>query len=84
MKIYKPSEARANFFEIMEYVNDAHDEVIVKGKAKEMVMLSKQDHDALNETAYLLSSPENAKRLFLSMEQAAKGELFEVDLNDYL
>jgi antitoxin YefM len=48
-------------FEITSYRGDA-------------VLMSRADFDALNETAMLLRSPANARRLLKSLAQAQAGE----------
>lgn len=45
-------------------------------------MLSLDDYESLQETAYLLRSPANAKRLFDAIEAAEKGNLIEKTLAD--
>jgi antitoxin YefM len=54
----------------IKQVCDDHDPVIITRKNNEaVVLLSLQDYEALNETAYLLQSPKNAKRLMESIEE---------------
>jgi len=43
-------------------------------------MLSLEDYESINETAYLLRSPVNAKRLTGSMEELNSGKGKEKDL----
>jgi antitoxin YefM len=40
---------------------------------EEVVVLSKEDYTGLQETLYLLSNPNNAKRLKASLKQYEKG-----------
>lgn len=42
---------------------------ITRGGEADVVMMSKADYDALQETLYLLSSPANAKRLLAGIKQ---------------
>ncbi len=42
--------------------------------AQAVVMVSLEDYESLQETAYLLRSPENAKRLSEGIAQLEKGE----------
>jgi antitoxin YefM len=37
-------------------------------------MMSLEDYEALNETAYLLQSPKNTRRLLESIEELEKGK----------
>ena len=44
--------------------------------------MSKDDFDALTETAYLLRNPANAERLLEAVERARRGEFQQHDLLD--
>ena len=46
------------------------------------VIMSKDDYDALTETAYLLRNPANAERLLEAVERARRGEFEQHDLVD--
>lgn len=59
----------------MKKVCDDHDPVIVTRKNNEAVILmSLEDYEALTETAYLMQSPKNAKRLIESIEELNTGK----------
>jgi antitoxin YefM len=58
------SSARSNLSETMEKVCDDHAPIIITRKAaKPVVMMSLDDYEALEETAYLLRSPKNVRRV---------------------
>ena len=64
------TSARSNLAQTMDKVCDDHAPVIITLKAdKPVVMMSLDDYDALEETAYLLRSPKNARRLLESIVQ---------------
>lgn len=64
------SHTRQHLAEIMDMVSDDRSPVLItRQKGKAVVMMSLDDYNALEETAYLLRSPRNAKRLLLSVEQ---------------
>lgn len=64
------SYTRQHFADIMDKVNDDRAPVLVtRQKGKPVIMMSLDDFNALEETAYLLRNPENAKRLIASVEQ---------------
>ena len=66
--------ARANLASTMEQVCDDHAPVIITRKgAGSVVMISLEDYQALEETAYLLRSPKNARRLLDSIAEMASG-----------
>lgn len=75
------SSARSNLAETMEKVCDDHAPIIITRKAaKPVVMMSLDDYEALEETAYLLRSPKNARRLLESIAQVETGKGTEREL----
>ncbi len=76
---------RANLAKKMKEICENHLGIIVTRKDKDsVVVLSLEDYQALEETAYLLKSPKNAKELMESIEEAEKGDVVEVELfEDY-
>ena len=70
------STARANLATTMDQVCDDHEALIITRNGEQsVVMLSLEDYKALEETAYLLRTPTNAKRLLAAATQlsAKKG-----------
>lgn len=66
------SHTRQHLAEIMNKVADDRSPVLITRQAgSPVVMMSLQDFNALEETAYLMRSPKNAKRLMESIEQLA-------------
>ncbi len=58
------SELRANLKDAIDRVVNDHEPIAVKrAKGGDAVLVSREDYDSLMETAYLLRSPANAKRL---------------------
>jgi antitoxin YefM len=77
--------ARENLAATMDRVCSDHDPVIItRNRDQAVVMLSLDDYESLQETAYLLRSPANAKRLLESIEELEKGTLLnkEIDLGE--
>lgn len=76
------SAARANLAKTMDRVCDDHEPLIItrNGDQQSVVMLSLDDYKALEETAYLLRSPANAKRLLTAAAQLAAGQGVEREL----
>lgn len=75
------SAARANLASTMDRVCNDHEPVIITRSGQQsVVMLSLEDYRALEETAYLLRSPANAKRLLAAVEQLGAGKGVERDL----
>jgi antitoxin YefM len=68
------SEARRNLFPLIEQVNDDRTPVEITSKRGDAVLMSRADYDALEETAHLLRSPANARRLIESLNQALAGD----------
>jgi len=64
------SHTRQHLAEIMnKVINDRAPVLITRQTGNPVVMMSLQHFNALEETAYLLRSPKNAKRLMESVEQ---------------
>ncbi|MDA7882126.1 type II toxin-antitoxin system prevent-host-death family antitoxin [Akkermansiaceae bacterium] len=69
------SAARENLAATMSKVCEDHDPVIITRKRNQaVVMLSLEDYESLQETAYLLRSPKNAQRLSEGIAQLEKGK----------
>jgi antitoxin YefM len=66
------TNARQNLAKTMEKVCQDHSPVIITRKKNDsVVMMSLEDFKALEETAYLLRSPKNMRRLIESISQLA-------------
>jgi antitoxin YefM len=69
------SSARANLASTMDRVCNDHEPLIItRNGEKAVVILSLEDYKALEETAYLLRSPANARRLLNSIAQLNTGK----------
>ena len=66
---------RANLAKTMDRVCSDHEALIItRNGEKSVVMLSLEDYKALEETAYLLRTPANAKRLLTAAAQLNAGK----------
>jgi antitoxin YefM len=66
---------RQHLADIMRSVNDDHNPVVVTSqRGKPVVILSLDDYQAFEETAYLLRNPRGAKRLLDSVEELRVGD----------
>jgi antitoxin YefM len=75
------SQARSNLAKTMDKVCDDHAPIIITRKnQRSVVMISLEDYEALEETAYLLRSPKNARRLLESIAQLESGAGTEREL----
>lgn len=75
------SDARARLAKTMEKVCDDHTPIVITRKsARSVVMMSLEDYQALEETAYLLRSPRNARRLLESIAELEAGAGTEKEL----
>ncbi len=76
--------ARENLASTMDKVCEDHAPIIItRNRDQAVVMMSLQDYEALEETAYLLKNPKNAKRIMNAIAQldAGKGVSRTVDLD---
>ncbi|MCF8147493.1 MAG: type II toxin-antitoxin system prevent-host-death family antitoxin [Sulfuritalea sp.] len=69
------SKARANLAGVMSRVCEDHEPLIItRNGDQSVVMLSLVDYKVLEETAYLLRTPTNARRLLASIAQLDAGQ----------
>jgi len=80
MSAITATEARKGLFGIIQQVNDDHAAVEVVSRHGNAVIMSKDDYDALVETAYVLRNPSGAERLLDAIERARRGEFQQHDL----
>ncbi len=76
--------ARENLASTMDRVCSDHTPVIItRNRDQAVVMLSLEDFESLEETAYLMRSPANAKRLLEAIHalESGKGVARAIDLN---
>jgi antitoxin YefM len=81
MKTLSSTDLRANLSAVMDQVNSDHEPVIVtRAKGRPVVMVSLEDWASMDETAYLLASPENARRLREAIAELNAGKGVQHDL----
>ncbi len=69
---------RANLASTMDRICNDHEPLIItRNGAQSVVMLSLEDYKALEETAHLLRTPANAKRLLSAVAQLNAGKGIE-------
>jgi antitoxin YefM len=69
------SKARQNLSKLLDEVTKNKETVVIKRRrGASVVMMSEADAASLFETAYLLRSPRNAKRLLGALGRALKGD----------
>jgi antitoxin YefM len=66
-------EARKNLAGLIEQVNDDRTPVEIVSRRGSAVLMSRADYEALEETAHLLRSRANVRRLLESLQQASSG-----------
>lgn len=75
--------ARENLATTMDRVCSDHDPVIItRNRDQAVVMLSLDDYESLQETAYLLRSPANAERLLASIDSLNRGKGIKKRIKD--
>lgn len=64
------TEFRNNLAKVLDKVNDNHKPVLItRQNAKPVVVISLEDFQAYEETAYLMASPKNAARINEAINQ---------------
>lgn len=81
MKTMTYTESRARYAEVLDSVVDDREEVVITRAGREpAVILSLDDYESLKETAYLLRSPANARKLLASIDELEAGDGVEREL----
>jgi antitoxin YefM len=81
LKTMTYSESRAHYAETLNAVVDDREEVVITRAGHEpVVIVALADYESLKETAYLLRSPENARRLLASIDRLEHGGGVERDI----
>lgn len=74
MKTMSYTESRARYAEVLDaVVNDREEIVITRAGHESVVIVSLADFESMRETAYLMRSPANARRLLDAMERLESG-----------
>lgn len=83
MRTMSYTESRARYAEVLDsVVNDREEVVVTRAGHASVVIVSLEDFESLRETAYLMRSPTNARRLLDAMERLEEGGGEEHDLID--
>ena len=74
MKTLSYTESRANYAQVLDdVVNNREETIITRAGHEPVVIVSLADYESLRETAYLLRSPANARRLLDSIDRLENG-----------
>ena len=74
MRIVTYSEARQNLATMLDHVVDDAEEVVVTRPGRDAaVIISLREYEPLKETAYLMATPANARRLDEAIEELRNG-----------
>ena len=83
MKHTTSTDLRKSLSAMMDRVNEDHEPVLVtRAKGKPVVMIALEDYEAMDETAYLLASPANARALRDAIARVERGEVITRTLAD--
>lgn len=70
MKTMSYTESRANYAKVLDaVVNDREETIITRAGHEPVVIVSLAEYESLRETAHLLRTPANARRLLDSVER---------------
>ncbi|WKX72234.1 type II toxin-antitoxin system Phd/YefM family antitoxin [Streptomyces sp. XD-27] len=74
MRTMSFGESLANYAETLDaVVNDREEVVVTRGGREPVVIVALDEYESLKETAYLLRSPENARRLLAAIDGLEHG-----------
>lgn len=74
MKTMSYTESRAHYAAMLDgVINDREEVIITRAGHEPVVVVALEDYESLKETAYLMRSPTNARRLLNAMERLEAG-----------
>jgi antitoxin YefM len=72
---------RQHLKKVLDYVAEGHETMIVTRKnGQNMVIVSQEDYNAMEETAYLMRSPANFERLEAALKNSSEGKIMPFEL----
>lgn len=78
MDVMNYSAFRSNLARILDKVNDDHMPVLItRQNGKPAIVMSLEDFQAYEETAYLMASPRNAERLNQAIAEVDSGKTIQ-------
>jgi antitoxin YefM len=81
MEVISYTKARNNFSDVMNQVCDNHTPItIYRQESKPVVLISLEDFNSIEETMYLMSTPNNFQNLLQSIEEIKLGNVIETDI----
>ena len=85
MKHTTSTDLRKSLSAMMDRGNEDHEPVLVtRAKGKPVVMISLEDYQAMDETAYLLASPANRAELLAAIAEDDPSKRVTVTMDDLL
>ena len=83
MRTMSYTESRRNYAKVLDSVVDDREEVVITRAGHDpVVILALDEYQGLQETAHLLRSPDNARRLLEAIERLESGQGRVHDLID--
>lgn len=79
MTVTNYSNARKNFKDLIDKVNDDQEAITITTKTNNAVLISESEYKQYKETVYLLNNPANAKHLAESIDQLQKEKTIEIN-----
>ncbi|MGH6646519.1 type II toxin-antitoxin system Phd/YefM family antitoxin [Aquabacterium sp.] len=79
MQTLTASEARANFYRLMDQAAESHQPITIAGKRHDVVLLAAEDWQAIQETLYLLSVPGMRESIKEGMAEPVEDSAKELD-----
>lgn len=69
MAVLTASNARANLYRLIDQTSESHEPVIISGKRNNVVLISEDDWDSIQETLYLTSIPGMRESIINGMKE---------------
>ena len=82
MSVETYSNARKNFRQLINQVNDNSEVITITTNEHNAVLMSEEDYNSIMETFYLQKNPYNNEHLKRSISQLENDEVVKVNIDD--
>lgn len=79
MAVMTAADAATNFFKLMDFARQSHEPVIISGESNNVVLVSEEDWNAIQETLYLCSIPGMKESILSARNEPLTESVEELD-----
>lgn len=79
MAVMTAADAATNFFKLMDFARQSHEPVIISGERNNVVLVSEEDWNSIQETSYLCSIPGMKESILAARNEPLTESVEELD-----